>query len=374
MLGGRRAIAPLARRGGRAADRDGGGDGRRRAWRCSATTTSASRTRSPATCRASSSTPAKRSRTAPRRRKRSPTCAAAATAVEVRGERRARRPRDGSLACRSSARRRNSSATSAGSTRPGDRPLTLRGLRGRVVLVDFWTYSCINCIRTLPYLKAWDERYRKDGLTIVGVHTPEFPFERDPGNVEEAIERRRPPLSRRPGQRTAAPGSAYANQYWPAEYFIDARGRVRYVHFGEGEYGEKEQVIRELLAEAGDRVGSAMAGAQGDRSRSRGDDAGDLPRRRPGRTLHQPDALARPARLPAPRRECRAERIRLPRPLADRIPLGDRGRRLARTELRRPPRLPRARLADGQPRRVRVLSTASRSAPRRRLPTSTAAS
>ncbi len=72
---------------------------------------------------------------------------------------------------------------------PGDRPLTLRGLRGRVVLVDFWTYSCINCLRTLPYLKAWDARYRKDGLTIVGVHTPEFPFEHDASNVDEAIER-----------------------------------------------------------------------------------------------------------------------------------------------------------------------------------------
>jgi cytochrome c biogenesis protein CcdA/thiol-disulfide isomerase/thioredoxin len=145
---------------------------------------------------------------------------------------------------------------------PGDRPLTLRGLRGHVVLVDFWTYSCINCIRTLPYLKAWDQRYRKDGLTIVGVHSPEFPFERDPGNVEEAIERNglRYPVAQDNELRT---WEAYANQYWPAEYFIDARGRVRYVHFGEGEYGEKEKVIRELLAEAGDRVGRPMSGARG---------------------------------------------------------------------------------------------------------------
>jgi len=145
---------------------------------------------------------------------------------------------------------------------PGDRPLTLRGLRGRVVLVDFWTYSCINCIRTLPYLKAWDKRYRKDGLTIVGVHSPEFPFERDPGNVEEAIVRNglRYPVAQDNELRT---WEAYDNQYWPAEYFIDARGRVRYVHFGEGEYGEKEQVIRELLAEAGDRVGRSMSGARG---------------------------------------------------------------------------------------------------------------
>jgi cytochrome c biogenesis protein CcdA/thiol-disulfide isomerase/thioredoxin len=133
---------------------------------------------------------------------------------------------------------------------PGNRPLTLRGLRGRVVLVDFWTYSCINCIRTFPYLKAWDARYRGDGLTIVGVHTPEFPFEREAGNVEAAIEENeiRYPVAQDNEQAT---WNAYGNQYWPAEYFVDARGRVRYVHFGEGEYDEKEEVIRELLAEAG---------------------------------------------------------------------------------------------------------------------------
>jgi cytochrome c biogenesis protein CcdA/thiol-disulfide isomerase/thioredoxin len=133
---------------------------------------------------------------------------------------------------------------------PGDKPLTLRSLRGRVVLVDFWTYSCINCIRTLPYLKAWDAKYRKDGLTIVGVHTPEFPFEREASNVQTAIEENdiRYPVAQDNEQAT---WNAYGNQYWPAEYFIDAQGRVRYVHFGEGEYGEKEKVIRELLAEAG---------------------------------------------------------------------------------------------------------------------------
>jgi len=136
---------------------------------------------------------------------------------------------------------------------PGERPLTLAGLRGRVVLVDFWTYSCINCIRTFPYLKAWDERYRRDGLTIVGVHTPEFPFEREAGNVETAIDENelRYPVAQDNDQAT---WNAYGNQYWPAEYFIDAEGRVRYVHFGEGEYEEKEGVIRELLAEAGRKV------------------------------------------------------------------------------------------------------------------------
>ncbi|HVO55448.1 MAG TPA: cytochrome c biogenesis protein DipZ [Solirubrobacterales bacterium] len=136
---------------------------------------------------------------------------------------------------------------------PGDRPLTLKGLRGHVVLVDFWTYSCVNCIRTLPYLNAWNKRYGKDGLTIVGVHTPEFPFEREAGNVEAAIEREgiEYPVVQDNEQAT---WNAYGNQYWPAEYFIDAKGDVRYAHFGEGEYGEKEKVIRDLLAEAGRRV------------------------------------------------------------------------------------------------------------------------
>jgi cytochrome c biogenesis protein CcdA/thiol-disulfide isomerase/thioredoxin len=145
---------------------------------------------------------------------------------------------------------------------PGGRPLTLQGLRGRVVLVDFWTYSCINCIRTLPYLEAWDRRYRKDGLTIVGVHSPEFPFEREASNVEAAIaaEGIRYPVVQ---DNELGTWSAYGNQYWPAEYFIDSRGHVRYVHFGEGQYVEKEQVIRELLAEAGDRVGRSTAGAHG---------------------------------------------------------------------------------------------------------------
>jgi cytochrome c biogenesis protein CcdA/thiol-disulfide isomerase/thioredoxin len=144
----------------------------------------------------------------------------------------------------------------------GGRPLTLRSLRGRVVLVDFWTYSCINCLRTLPYLTAWDKTYRKDGLTIVGVHSPEFPFEKDAGNVSEAIERNgiHYPVAQ---DNDLATWSAYGNQYWPAEYFIDARGRVRYAHFGEGEYGKKEQVIRELLAEAGRPVAAAQSKAHG---------------------------------------------------------------------------------------------------------------
>jgi len=144
---------------------------------------------------------------------------------------------------------------------PGEQPLSLTELRGRVVLVDFWTYTCINCIRTLPYLTAWDERYRDRGLTIVGVHTPEFPFEREAGNVAEAIEQNeiRYPVAQ---DNEYATWNAYANQYWPAKYLIDANGNVRYVHFGEGEYEETEAAIRELLAEAGQRPGAALAEAR----------------------------------------------------------------------------------------------------------------
>jgi len=145
---------------------------------------------------------------------------------------------------------------------PGDRPLTLRSLRGRVVLVDFWTYSCINCLRTLPYLTAWDRRYRKDGLTIVGVHSPEFPFEKDPDNVADSIARNgiRYPVAQDNNLSTFI---AYGTEFWPAEYFIDATGQARFVHFGEGAYDEKEKVIRELLAEAGHPVSGRGSGARG---------------------------------------------------------------------------------------------------------------
>ncbi len=145
---------------------------------------------------------------------------------------------------------------------PGDKPLTMKGLRGKVVLIDFWTYSCINCIRTLPYLNAWNKRYAKDGLVIVGVHTPEFPFEREASNVEEAIKTdgiEYPVVQ----DNENGTWNAYGNLYWPAEYFVDAKGEVRYAHFGEGEYSEKEGVIRELLAEAGHSPGKARADAHG---------------------------------------------------------------------------------------------------------------
>jgi len=133
---------------------------------------------------------------------------------------------------------------------PGGMALTLRALRGRVVLVDFWTYSCINCIRTLPYLNAWNARYASKGLTIVGVHTPEFPFEHSASNVQEAIRQNGigyPVVQ----DNNYSTWNAYNNEYWPAEYLIDARGRIRLADFGEGEYAAKERAIRSLLVEAG---------------------------------------------------------------------------------------------------------------------------
>jgi cytochrome c biogenesis protein CcdA/thiol-disulfide isomerase/thioredoxin len=141
---------------------------------------------------------------------------------------------------------------------PGDRPLSLTSLRGKVVLVDFWTYSCINCLRTLPHLEAWDRAYRKDGLVIVGVHTPEFAFEHSLSNVREATRRLgvRYPVAL---DNDYATWNAYSNQYWPAEYLVDRRGHVRHYHFGEGEYGRTEQLIRRLLAPEKARLPTATA-------------------------------------------------------------------------------------------------------------------
>jgi len=126
------------------------------------------------------------------------------------------------------------------------KPLTVQSLHGKVVLVDFWTYSCINCLRTLPHLKAWYSAYRKDGLEIVGVHTPEFAFEHVASNVHGAIDRLgiRYPVVQDNDYRT---WTAYGNQYWPAEYLIDRSGEVRHIQFGEGDYGQTESAIRALL-------------------------------------------------------------------------------------------------------------------------------
>src|SRR5471032_3227413 len=129
-------------------------------------------------------------------------------------------------------------------------PLTAAQLKGKVVLVDFWTYSCINCLRSMPYLKAWAEKYRDQGLVVIGVHAPEFAFERDIGNVRKAIKDLgiTYPVA---CDNDYAIWRAFGNQYWPAHYFIDAKGQIRHHHFGEGEYAQSEQVIQQLLEEAG---------------------------------------------------------------------------------------------------------------------------
>jgi cytochrome c biogenesis protein CcdA/thiol-disulfide isomerase/thioredoxin len=129
-------------------------------------------------------------------------------------------------------------------------PLTADGLRGHVVVVDFWTYSCINCLRALPYVKAWYEKYRNEGLVVIGVHAPEFAFEKDLRNVRREVKALgiEYPVA---VDNAYALWRAFGNQYWPAHYFIDARGDIRHTHFGEGEYDVSERVIRQLLAEAG---------------------------------------------------------------------------------------------------------------------------
>jgi cytochrome c biogenesis protein CcdA/thiol-disulfide isomerase/thioredoxin len=136
---------------------------------------------------------------------------------------------------------------------PGGRTLTMRQLRGTVVLIDFWTYSCINCLRTLPHLKAWYSTYHSKGFTIVGVHTPEFAFEQVPSNVRRAVGQLgvRYPVA---VDNDYGTWGAYHNQYWPAEYLIDRRGHVRHAHFGEGEYDRIERLIRTLLAESTSRL------------------------------------------------------------------------------------------------------------------------
>lgn len=129
-------------------------------------------------------------------------------------------------------------------------PLTAEALKGKVVLVDFWTYSCINCLRTLPYVKAWAEKYRDQGLVVIGVHAPEFAFERDVNNVTKAMKDLgiTYPVAIDNNYKI---WRAFNNQYWPAHYFADAKGQIRYHHFGEGDYAESERVIQQLLREAG---------------------------------------------------------------------------------------------------------------------------
>ena len=132
------------------------------------------------------------------------------------------------------------------------KPLTTEQLKGKAVVVDFWTYSCINCLRAIPYVRAWAEKYRDHGLVVIGVHAPEFAFERNVDNVKKAI------ATLGIGYPVAIDNEykiwrAFDNEYWPAHYFIDAKGQIRHHHFGEGDYDESEQVIQQLLTEAGDK-------------------------------------------------------------------------------------------------------------------------
>ena len=161
-------------------------------------------------------------------------------------------------------------------------PLTPQQLRGRVVLVDFWTYTCINWLRTLPYVRAWAEKYRDHGLVVIGAHTPEFGFERDLDNV---IARSREFGVGYPIAVDSEYGvwSAFANHFWPAVYIADAQGRIRYHHFGEGEYAMTEMVIQQLLVEAGadgfdpDLVSVEPHGLRGAGRLANAPDTGDVP-------------------------------------------------------------------------------------------------
>jgi thiol-disulfide isomerase/thioredoxin len=142
-------------------------------------------------------------------------------------------------------------------------PLTAAGLRGKVVLIDFWTYTCINWLRSLPYVRAWAEKYKDRGLVVIGVHAPEFAFEKNIDNVRRAAKAMRVdyPIAI---DNDYAIWRAFKNEYWPALYFVDAQGRIRHHHFGEGEYEQSEMIIQRLLAEAGvGGIGQELVSADG---------------------------------------------------------------------------------------------------------------
>jgi thiol-disulfide isomerase/thioredoxin len=137
-------------------------------------------------------------------------------------------------------------------------PLKLDELRGKVVLVDFWTYTCINCLNHLPYVKDWHAKYKDQGLVVVGVHTPEFAYEKSTKNVQEAIKRLQ--IQHAVAQDNSyATWKAFGNQYWPAVYLIDKQGRIVYSHFGEGSYDQTEKKIQSLLAQPQSRASTADA-------------------------------------------------------------------------------------------------------------------
>ena len=163
-------------------------------------------------------------------------------------------------------------------------PLTAPDLRGKVVLIDFWTYTCINWLRTLPYVRAWAEKYKDQGLVVIGVHAPEFSFEKNLNNVRWAVKDMRVDYPVAVDNEHVI-WRAFRNQYWPALYFVDAQGRVRHHHFGEGAYEQSEMIIQELLAEAGDDGVDREPGV------------GRCPRSRSGRRLGQPEVSGKLCRV-----------------------------------------------------------------------------
>ena len=182
-------------------------------------------------------------------------------------------------------------------------PLTAAGLRGKVVLVDFWTYSCINWLRTLPHVRAWAEKYKSQGLVVIGVHSPEFEFEKNVDNVRQAVKDMRVDYPVAIDSEHAV-WRAFGNQYWPAIYLVDAQGRIRHHHFGEGGYERTERVIQQLLAEAGAGAERRQAGCRGCPRRG---DRGRLGAPEVSGDLHRPCACRaiRFARPRARRKACR---------------------------------------------------------------------
>ena len=183
---------------------------------------------------------------------------------------------------------------------PGDRPITLASLRHKVVLVDFWTYSCINCQRALPHVEAWYARYRADGLVVIGVHTPEFAFEHVISNVKAAAAQLgvRYPIAI---DNNYATWDAYGNEGWPADYLVDGTGELRYSALGEGDYGATESLIRKLLVENRPGVKAPTADRGGKPHADRGDDGRDLSRLRPHRQSLRIPHEGEGDRLHAPR-------------------------------------------------------------------------
>ena len=141
-------------------------------------------------------------------------------------------------------------------------PLSRQSLRGKVVMVDFWTFTCINSLRPLPYLRNWAEKYKDAGLVVIGVHTPEFSFEHEPVNVQNSVHNLNVPFPVAIDSNHRI-WQSFNNQYWPAQYLVDAKERIRYHHFGEGDYGEIERAIQELLKENGATVVSETSSVSG---------------------------------------------------------------------------------------------------------------